>query len=107
MTHMFDITFSPYIFILLIYVLSINVITVVTFAHDKSRARTTKRRVSERTLLTLALLGGTPAALYAMNTFRHKTKKISFQLYLILILCAQIATLVALWSLVHNTNTSF
>lgn len=104
---MLDITISPYILALIIYVLSINLITVVTFAHDKSRSRTTKRRIPERTLLTLALLGGTPAALYAMSTFRHKTKKISFQFYLALILCIQVAILTIIWYLTQNTHNIF
>jgi uncharacterized membrane protein YsdA (DUF1294 family) len=86
-------------FIFLAYLLVINLITVVIFAFDKSRSRGDGRRISEKTLLLFALIGGTPAALYAMNLFRHKTQKYSFQIPLYLIMLAQIGLIV--WILRH------
>jgi uncharacterized membrane protein YsdA (DUF1294 family) len=50
----------------------------VAFGFDKRRATTGGRRVPERTLLILSLLGGWPGAILAQRHFRHKTKKVSF-----------------------------
>jgi uncharacterized membrane protein YsdA (DUF1294 family) len=52
--------------------------TFVAYAVDKSAARRTRRRVSEKTLHLLALLGGWPGALLAMPVFRHKRRKTPF-----------------------------
>ncbi len=68
--------------------------TIAVYAFDKSRARINGRRIRERTLFLYALLGGSPASLYAMSKFRHKTKKYSFQLPLYLIILLQIILVV-------------
>lgn len=97
-------TFSPInpFHALIIYPIVINLITILIFAFDKSRSKTDGRRISEKTLLLLALLGGSPAALYAMNAFRHKTKKYSFQIPLYLIILLQIIVIVLI---LHNLST--
>ena len=46
--------------ILLAYLLLINIITYFTYAADKTKARQNKWRIPERTLILLALLGGSP-----------------------------------------------
>ena len=60
--------------ILLAYLLLINIITYFTYAADKTKARQNKWRIPERTLILLALLGGSPAALLAMKHCHHKFK---------------------------------
>jgi uncharacterized membrane protein YsdA (DUF1294 family) len=67
----------PYLFL---YLAAINAATFFTYAYDKRAARKRKRRIRERTLHLLALLGGSPAALVAQQLFRHKNAKRSFQL---------------------------
>lgn len=62
-----------------IYLFIINVITFVAFAGDKRAAELGKRRISERDLLTLAFIGGTPGALVAQQMLRHKTRKEPFR----------------------------
>jgi len=47
---------------------------------DKQKAGTDARRVPEATLHFFELLGGWAGALIAQQLFRHKTRKISFQL---------------------------
>jgi len=76
---------------ILIYLVGVNVITFFTFAIDKMKSRGEARRIRERTLWLLTLLGGSPAALVAMKYFRHKTKKMSFQAMIVLILALQVA----------------
>ena len=65
---------------LLAYLLLVNGITFATYGLDKRAAIKHKPRTPERTLHLLALLGGSPAALLAQKTFRHKTAKRSFRL---------------------------
>ena len=66
--------------ILLAYLLLINIITYFTYAADKTKARQNKWRIPERTLILLALLGGSPAALLAMKHYHHKTRHLKFKL---------------------------
>lgn len=63
--------------------LLINAFTWLLFWADKRRAIRNEWRISEATLLLLALLGGTIGAFMARKIFRHKTRKQPFvaQLY--------------------------
>jgi uncharacterized membrane protein YsdA (DUF1294 family) len=56
-----------------------SILCFIVYAVDKSAARAGRRRVSERTLLLLGLIGGWPGAIVAQQTLRHKTKKVSFR----------------------------
>ena len=76
--------------ILLVYFLVINIVTFFYFGLDKLKAQMNNRRISEKMLLILALIGGSLGALLAMKFFRHKTKKVSFQSMLIIILAVQV-----------------
>lgn len=74
---------------------SINMTTYGAYTYDKRAARYGTRRIPERLLHILALLGGSPAALLAQRILRHKTVKIGFQLAFWMILGVQILAL--LW----------
>ena len=65
-------------------VLMINLWVFMLFWLDKRAAEQGNRRVSERFLLTLSILGGSIGALLASQLFRHKTKKQPFRLILLL-----------------------
>jgi len=57
------------------------VVSLVTFAAyglDKRRAIRGRRRIPERTLHLLELLGGWPGALAGQTLFRHKRRKLSY-----------------------------
>ena len=62
-----------------------NVIVFLVYGFDKIIAGGRARRISEKTLLVLALLGGSVGALFGMYLFRHKTRKTSFQFWMFLI----------------------
>jgi uncharacterized membrane protein YsdA (DUF1294 family) len=56
----------------------VSLATLVAFGFDKFAARRGRRRVPEKTLHLLALLGGWPGALIAMPLVNHKRRKMSF-----------------------------
>ncbi|CAH0238075.1 DUF1294 domain-containing protein [Roseomonas sp. CECT 9278] len=60
------------------WLLGMNVLSMALFHHDKRMAEQRGWRISERMLLTVALLGGSPGALLARRRFRHKTRKQPF-----------------------------
>ena len=66
-------------FLPLIYFVLINLIAFVLFGIDKRRAYLNQWRISEKTLILLALLGGSLGAMLGMNVFRHKTQKPLFR----------------------------
>ncbi|CAN5340501.1 hypothetical protein BH10PSE3_BH10PSE3_15560 [soil metagenome] len=73
----------------------LNLATFLTFGWDKLAAVKGRSRVPERTLLTLAALGGGPGALLARPVFRHKTRKQPFSAWLALIVFVQAAAIIA------------
>ena len=76
---------------LLYYLIVINILTFVVYGIDKWKARQGSWRISEATLLMLAVIGGTIGALFGMQVWRHKTMHLKFKYGLPLILLAQIA----------------
>ena len=79
--------------LLLAYLLSINFATFLLYGYDKFISSGESLRVPELNLQILALLGGSPSALFAQKFFRHKTLKRSFQLIYWLIIVGQIGLL--------------
>ena len=80
--------------IVLIYFLAINVVTFFLYGIDKWKARRDKWRISEATLLGLAVIGGSIGAWLGMKVWHHKTLHKKFRYGLPLILFAQIVLLV-------------
>lgn len=61
-----------------LWLLTINIITFFVYRSDKRRAIRKRWRIPERTLMFLALIGGSIGALAAMFIFRHKTRHTRF-----------------------------
>ena len=76
---------------LLYYLIVINIVTFLVYGIDKWKAKQGSWRISEATLLMLAVIGGTIGALLGMQVWRHKTMHLKFKYGLPLILLAQIA----------------
>ena len=76
----------------IVYILIvINVITFLIYGIDKWKAKQGSWRISEATLLLLAVIGGCIGALLGMQVWHHKTMHLKFKYGLPLILLAQIA----------------
>ena len=81
--------------VLLLYFLFINVLVFIFAGYDKSQARKNNRRIPEKTLFLMALIGGSLGLLTAMLLFRHKTSKTSFIVKFVLILVIQASLIIA------------
>ena len=79
-----------------LYLLGINVVAFGAFGWDKFCAERDMYRVPERTLLTLAAIGGAFGAIFGQQTFRHKTRKEPFRSYLNFIAVLNLIGLAAL-----------
>ena len=77
-----------------IYLFVINALSVAAFAWDKHCAMNGLWRLSERTLLTFAIVGGSVGALFATQILRHKSQKQPFKTILRLIFAVQIIALI-------------
>ena len=89
MSWFFSLSFSNQLGLL--YLMLINITAFFFFGWDKLRSQVSSaRRVSERMLWLLSIIGGSVGALCGMYFFRHKTKKLSFQAGIAVILAAQI-----------------
>ena len=75
---------------LLYYLIVINILTFVVYGIDKWKAKQGSWRISEATLLLLAVIGGSIGALSGMQIWHHKTMHLKFKYGLPLILMAQI-----------------
>lgn len=87
---------SPLPFVL--FLALINVVTFFVYGDDKRRAkRPGARRIPEKTLLLLALFGGSLGALAGMRVFHHKTRHWYFRYGVPAILFLQLALLGGAW----------
>lgn len=68
------------------YLLIINIITFIIYGIDKYKSIKHKYRISEKTLIILAILGGSIGAFLGMITFHHKTQKKKFIILIPIIL---------------------
>jgi len=76
--------------IILIYLIAINVVAFFLYGIDKWKAKRSKWRISEATLLGLAVIGGSVGAWLGMKVWHHKTMHKKFKYGIPLILVAQI-----------------
>lgn len=75
------------------YLVLINVVSFLLYARDKYLARRHKWRISEKSLLSIAAVGGSIGALLAMLLLRHKNRKLKFCLLIPLFIVLQLVIL--------------
>lgn len=78
---------------LIYYLFTVNIVGLITMGIDKSASkRKGGRRIPEKTLLLIALLGGSIGTILGMILFKHKTSKSLFKAGLPAILTLQLIT---------------
>ena len=65
--------------IILGYLLAVNIATFFLYGIDKYKARKGQWRISEATLLLMAVIGGSIGAWAGMRLWHHKTKHKKFK----------------------------
>lgn len=65
---------------LISYLILINLLSLLAFRADKKKSEKGTWRTKEITLLSYSLLGGGLGSMLGMSKYRHKTKKMKFQL---------------------------
>lgn len=77
------------------YILAVSFITFILWGIDKSRAINDQRRVPEKRLFTLIIIGGAMGGLLGMVVFRHKTRKTIF--WVVAILACLVHAVLLFW----------
>lgn len=82
-------------YIILGYLVVINVVTFFLYGIDKWKAKRSKWRIEESTLIWWAVAGGSIGALLGMKAWHHKTLHTKFTWGIPAILIAQLAIVCA------------
>lgn len=78
-------------FILLLYVIGMNIAAFMMFGIDKKRSKVRKKyRISEKTLLRYCFWGGAGGGLLGMQVFKHKTQHKKFTISIPLMFLIQL-----------------
>ncbi|MBQ7769488.1 MAG: DUF1294 domain-containing protein [Oscillospiraceae bacterium] len=80
-----------------IYLLAVNALGLLIMHYDKYLAQNNKWRIPEKTLLGIAVMGGSIGCILGMYSARHKTRKPKFTIGLPMILVLQILLFVLLF----------
>lgn len=83
--------------ILLLWCLVLSVLGFLLMGYDKLQAKRGRRRVPEKSLFSVALLGGAAGAVLGMYLFHHKTRHWYFKWGLPAILLLQLGLLWFHW----------
>ena len=84
--------------IFLLYFIIISVLTILVTVYDKKVSKKQgKRRISEKALIILAIMGGSIAEYLTMLKIRHKTKHKKFMIGLPVIIILQLALIFCLF----------
>ena len=81
---------QQFVYIALIYLVAINIVTFFLYGIDKWKAKRSKWRIEEVTLLGWAAVGGSIGAWLGMKTWHHKTQHRKFTWGVPLILMVQL-----------------
>lgn len=88
--------------IFLVYLILINIISVIVTIVDKVCAIKHIWRVRERTLLILSAVGGSVSMFVTMQIIRHKTRHLKFMLGIPAIFIVQCLIAFVIWRVVNG-----
>lgn len=80
--------------LLIVYFAMINLITFVMYGVDKYKAKKSKWRIPEATLLCMAVIGGSIGAWIGMKVWHHKTLHKKFRFGVPAIFLLQLAAVI-------------
>ena len=78
------------------YLLAVNIVTFLLYGIDKYKAKKSKWRISEATLLMIAVIGGSIGAWAGMRFWHHKTVHKKFKYGIPVIMNMQVCLVVYL-----------
>lgn len=81
------------------YLLAINIVSFFLYGIDKYKAKKGRWRISEATLLMMAVIGGSIGAWVGMRLWHHKTMHKKFKYGIPLIIILQVCLVVYLHSI--------
>lgn len=90
---------------IILYFLIISLVAVGLTVYDKNAAKNKKQRISEKSLLTVAFLGGAAAMFYTMKSIHHKTLHKKFMIGLPLIMVFHLIIIVLSYGLYNGYIT--
>ena len=81
------------------YLFAINIVSFFLYGIDKYKAKKNKWRISEATLLMIAVIGGSIGAWVGMRLWHHKTMHKKFKYGIPIIIILQVCLVVYLHSI--------
>jgi len=81
-----------------------NLVVFFTYGLDKRKAKLRDKRISEKTLILMAMLMGSVGAMLGMSIFRHKTRHLKFKVGVPLALFLNISIII-LWHVIERSRT--
>ena len=86
---------------LIIYaLLALNLLTFIIYGIDKLKAKNAKWRISEATLILLAVIGGSIGAWLGLQVWRHKTQHKKFYIGIPVIIILQVVATIYVLTLI-------
>lgn len=82
---------------LYLYLIIVNAAGLLSMLVDKQKARKDAWRIPERTLVTIAAMGGSLGSFLGMQLFRHKTKHAKFYIGIPTLLALHVLLLMLLY----------
>lgn len=73
------------------YLITVNIVSFILYGVDKYKAKRGKWRISEATLLAMAIIGGSIGAWTGMKVWHHKTMHKKFAIGVPIVLVLQVA----------------
>lgn len=94
--------------ILVYWLILVNIVAFILYGYDKSCAKKKARRISEKTLLFWAWIGGSIGAFLGMKIFHHKTLKPKFAVTVpILVVLEILICIFCLYQNYHLVTTEY
>ena len=84
----------------LYYLVAVNALTCLLYGIDKYKAKKSQWRISEATLMMMAVIGGSLGAWAGMRLWHHKTMHKKFKYGIPLIIIMQIALVAYLHTII-------